>query len=152
MYVIKGLLMLSTMAVCVSAFALRQQPDETEAIRQTLQYYLDGHVTGDPEIMAKAFHPTARLQYIRNGEASVRSLESYLGGMSGSSGRKDRARLSAGGIHRLYAASQDRRRVEDREQDLPRAQEVIEDCSSLGEAGIRWRAPRCQSISQTATS
>jgi hypothetical protein len=83
MYVIKGLLMLSTMAVCVSAFALRQQPDETEAIRQTLQYYLDGHVTGDPEIMAKAFHPTARLQYIRNGEASVRSLESYLGGMSG---------------------------------------------------------------------
>jgi hypothetical protein len=83
MYVIKGLLVLSTMAVCVSAFALRQQPDETEAIRQTLQYYLDGHVTGDPEIMAKAFHPTARLQYIRNGEASVRSLESYLGGMSG---------------------------------------------------------------------
>ncbi|UCC82837.1 MAG: nuclear transport factor 2 family protein [Gemmatimonadota bacterium] len=79
----KGFLVLSTMAFCLSAFALSLQSDETGAIRQTLQYYLDGHATGDPEVMAKAFYPTARLQYIRNGEASIRSLESYLGGMSG---------------------------------------------------------------------
>jgi hypothetical protein len=79
----KRLLVLFTTALCVSAFALRTQADETEAIRQALQYYLDGHATGDPEVMAKAFHPTARLQFIRNGEVSIRSLESYLGGLSG---------------------------------------------------------------------
>jgi len=70
-------------AILLSAFALRPQADETDAIREALQYYLDGHATGDPEVMAKAFHPSARLQYIRNGEVSIRSLDDYLGGMSG---------------------------------------------------------------------
>lgn len=90
----KRLLVLSTMVLCLGAFALRPQADETEAIRQALQYYLDGHATGDAEVMAKAFHPTARLQFVRNGEASVRSLESYLGGMSGepASDESDRER------------------------------------------------------------
>ncbi|UCC72955.1 MAG: nuclear transport factor 2 family protein [Gemmatimonadota bacterium] len=76
-------LVLSTMALCLGASAMRTQPDETAAIRQALQYYLDGHATGDPEVMANAFHPSARLQSIRNGEVSIRSLESYLDGMAG---------------------------------------------------------------------
>jgi hypothetical protein len=90
----KRLLVLLTTVLCVSAFALRTQADETEAIRQALQYYLDGHATGDPEVMANAFHPTARLQFIRNGEVSIRSLESYLGGMAGepASDESDRER------------------------------------------------------------
>jgi hypothetical protein len=88
----KRWLVLFTTVLCVSAFALRTQADETEAIRQALQYYLDGHATGDPEVMANAFHPTARLQFIRNGEVSIRSLESYLGGMAGEPASDETAR------------------------------------------------------------
>jgi hypothetical protein len=76
-------IVLPAAALVLSAFALRPQADETDAIRATLQYYLDGHATGDPEIMARAFHPSARLQFIRNGEVSIRSVDDYLGGMRG---------------------------------------------------------------------
>ncbi|NIN11518.1 MAG: nuclear transport factor 2 family protein [Gemmatimonadales bacterium] len=82
----KSLVLLLTLPLAALVFStstLWQQADETEAIRQAVQYYIDGHATGDPEIMAKAFHPTARLQYMRNDEVTVRSLESYLGGMRG---------------------------------------------------------------------
>jgi hypothetical protein len=70
------------MALAPSAFAGLRQGDEEPAIREALQFYLDGHATGDPEIMAQAFHPSARLQFIRNGEVGIRPLEEYLGGMS----------------------------------------------------------------------
>jgi len=74
---------LPVLALALTAFVRIQQDDETAAIRDALQFYLDGHATGDAEIMAKAFHPSARLQYIRDGEVTIRSLESFLGGMSG---------------------------------------------------------------------
>jgi hypothetical protein len=77
------LLAIPVAGLALSAFAMRPQPDETEAIRQSLQYYLDGHATGDPEVMAQAFHPSARLQFIRDGAVAIRPLESYLGGMRG---------------------------------------------------------------------
>jgi hypothetical protein len=77
------LLALPVAALSLSGFALRPQADETAAIRQALQYYLDGHATGDPDVMARAFHPSARLQFIRDGAVAIRPLESYLGGMRG---------------------------------------------------------------------
>ena len=57
---------LPVLALALTAFVRIQQDDETAAIRDALQFYLDGHATGDAEIMAKAFHPSARLQYIRS--------------------------------------------------------------------------------------
>ena len=77
------LLALPVVALTLSAFVRIQQDDETATIRHALQYYLDGHATGDSEIMAKAFHPSARLQYIRDGQVTLRTLESFLEGMSG---------------------------------------------------------------------
>jgi len=77
------LLSLPVVALILTAFVGLQQDDEGPAIRAALQFYLDGHATGDPEVMAKAFHPSARLQYIRDGEVTLRTLESFLGGMSG---------------------------------------------------------------------
>jgi len=57
---------------------------EIEGIERTLQYYLDGHATGDPAVMSQAFHPSARLQFMIEGEYRTRSLEQYLGGLGGS--------------------------------------------------------------------
>lgn len=57
---------------------------EIEDIERALQYYLDGHATGDATVMAQAFHPSARLQFMIDGEYSTRTLEQYLGGMRGS--------------------------------------------------------------------
>lgn len=57
---------------------------DIEGIQQAVQHYLDGHATGDPAVMARAFHESARLQFIRMGQYSTRSLEAYLGGMGGS--------------------------------------------------------------------
>ena len=79
----KRVLVVSAIVAVFSGCALHAQTDETDAIREALQLYINGQATGDPEVMAEAFHPSARLQFIRNGEASVRSLEDYLGGMSG---------------------------------------------------------------------
>jgi hypothetical protein len=66
----------------IAAFTWHQD-DEEAAIRAAVQFYLDGHATGDAEIMARAFHLSARLQFIRNGQVGIRSLDAYLGGMSG---------------------------------------------------------------------
>ncbi|MGD8726060.1 MAG: nuclear transport factor 2 family protein [Gemmatimonadales bacterium] len=77
------LLLLPAVVLTLSAFVVPRQDDQTAAIREALQYYLDGHATGDPEIMAQAFHPSARLQFIRDGAVGIRPLEEYLHGMSG---------------------------------------------------------------------
>lgn len=65
-----------------AAFSSRSD-DDIRAIRAAVQYYLDGHATGDAEVMARAFHPSARLQFIREGQVSIRSLEDYLSGFTG---------------------------------------------------------------------
>lgn len=56
---------------------------EEAAVRAALQHYLDGHATGKAEVMARAFHPEAHLTWIADGELRTRSLEDYLGGMTG---------------------------------------------------------------------
>jgi hypothetical protein len=65
------------------AFAIQQEGDETEAIRHAVQFYIDGHATGQRQIMEQAFHPSARLQSISNGEVAIRPIEQYLSGMQG---------------------------------------------------------------------
>ena len=57
---------------------------DIEGIQQAVQHYLDGHASGDSAVMTRAFHESARLQFIRDGQYSTRTLESYLGGMGGS--------------------------------------------------------------------
>lgn len=46
--------------------------------REAVERYFEGHVTGDPEVMRRAFHPDARLQFNREGEFGQASLETYL--------------------------------------------------------------------------
>ncbi len=64
------------------AAAARAGSDEA-GVRRALQHYLDGHATGDPAVMSRAFHPEAELKFIRDGAYAMRTLEEYLAGMSG---------------------------------------------------------------------
>ncbi len=61
-----------------------QTSGEEAAVRQALGYYVQGHATGNPEVMARAFHPEAHLTYVVD-DGSVRtiSLADFLGGMTG---------------------------------------------------------------------
>ncbi len=74
-----------TLVLVLGGFSKINSSDpEMEAVLAAAQFYLDGHATGDPTIMSQAFHESARLQFLRNGEYSERSVQAYLGGMGGS--------------------------------------------------------------------
>ena len=70
-------------ALALAAFSLPSDRDETEAIRRAVQYYIDGHATGERPVMEQAFHASARLQSVREGDVRVLPIEQYLGGMRG---------------------------------------------------------------------
>jgi protease I len=59
--------------------ACAADPAELAAIEQAVGYYLEGGQTGDLEILRRAFHPSARLQFVRDGAYQEWSLEEYLG-------------------------------------------------------------------------
>ncbi|HEX8564728.1 MAG TPA: nuclear transport factor 2 family protein [Pyrinomonadaceae bacterium] len=56
---------------------------EKAAARIPLENYLQGHATGNPEFMRKAFHTEGNLIFIREGKYSTRSFTEYINGMSG---------------------------------------------------------------------
>jgi hypothetical protein len=59
--------------------ACAADPAELAAIEEAVGYYLEGGQTGDVELLRKAFHPSARLQFVRDGVYGEWSLEEYLG-------------------------------------------------------------------------
>lgn len=54
---------------------------ELEAVRVPLENYLQGHATGNPEFMKKAFHTEGKLIFIREGKYTTRTFEEYIAGM-----------------------------------------------------------------------
>jgi hypothetical protein len=64
-----------------AAFAAR--PDEDAAVRETLNHYLAGHATGDGAHMRLAFHPTAMLFWVQDGELRQRTSADYIAGFAG---------------------------------------------------------------------
>ena len=40
---------------------------DREQILQTINYYIEGGTSGDPETIAKAFHPSAYMKFTKNG-------------------------------------------------------------------------------------
>jgi len=65
---------------CVPALA--QNPEEA-AVRIPLENYLKGHATGDSAYFKMAFHPEAKLFWIRDGKFTQRTSASYISGASG---------------------------------------------------------------------
>ncbi|MDQ3799876.1 MAG: nuclear transport factor 2 family protein [Acidobacteriota bacterium] len=56
---------------------------EKAAARIPLENYLQGHATGNPEFMRKAFHTEGSMIFIRDGKYSTRTFAEYIAGMSG---------------------------------------------------------------------
>jgi len=52
---------------------------ELAAIEATLADYLEGGRSGDVDRLRRAFHPSARLQFVRDGQYHEWALEEYLG-------------------------------------------------------------------------
>lgn len=46
-------------------------------VRATIESYLNGHATGDPSYMRRAFLPTAHVEGIRDGEFTSWTLDHY---------------------------------------------------------------------------
>ena len=77
------LIALIAIACVVALSPTWAQDKEEEGVRQALNYYLQGHSTGDGEFFKKAFHPEAKLFWIRDGQFTQRTSAEYIAGASG---------------------------------------------------------------------
>ena len=75
---------LGSVGISVLATAALNRPDTEEAgVRACLDLYFRGHATGDGEHFRRAFHPDAKLFFIREGKVTQWTLEEYAGRASG---------------------------------------------------------------------
>lgn len=56
---------------------------EQALARKPLEAYMQGHATGDPAHIRRAFLPTARIEGVRDGKVVSRTLEEFATGFSG---------------------------------------------------------------------
>lgn len=56
-----------------------EDPGELAAIEKTLRLYIDGGRLGDLGQLREAFHPSARLQFVKEGSYQEWTLNQYLG-------------------------------------------------------------------------
>ncbi|MCA1557364.1 MAG: nuclear transport factor 2 family protein [Acidobacteria bacterium] len=73
---------------CVAAFAVwllpaRAESAEEAGVRAAIDNYFRGHATGDGEYFKRAFHPDAKLFWIRDGKLTTRTSAEYIAGASG---------------------------------------------------------------------
>lgn len=73
------ILSLASVAALYPAWA---QNKEEAGVRQALNYYIQGHVTGDGENFRKAFHTEAKLFWIREGQFTQRTSAEFIAGAS----------------------------------------------------------------------
>jgi hypothetical protein len=78
---IRHILTLCAVALCVPTL-LALEPDD-DAVRAPLNHYLQGHATGDPSHMRKAFLPTAHIEGVRDGKFVSWTLDEYCARFSG---------------------------------------------------------------------
>ncbi|NNF57600.1 MAG: nuclear transport factor 2 family protein [Rhodothermaceae bacterium] len=78
----RRLLLLSALLLGFASSA-QAQDQSFEAVLVPLNLYLQSHATGSGEFARQAFHPEAKLFWIRDGAVSQRTAEEYLSGFSG---------------------------------------------------------------------
>jgi hypothetical protein len=82
----KRILILALLVVSTAIYVTwvgHAQNKEEAGVRAALEHYLRGHATGDPENFKKAFHPEAKLFWIRDGQFAQRTSAEYIAGASG---------------------------------------------------------------------
>jgi hypothetical protein len=85
-------LIVISFASAVLLYPAWAQNKEEAGVRQALNYYLQGHATGDGENHKKAFHPEAKLFWIRDGQFTQRTSAEYIAGSSGKPAPDERER------------------------------------------------------------
>jgi hypothetical protein len=83
--------MRTAFAAVAFAFAIAAAPghaqtppsDDEAGVRAALQHYLNGHATGDPEEFRKAFHPEARMTFVRDGKIVITPISEYIARATG---------------------------------------------------------------------
>ena len=66
-----------------SALAQAASADDEAGVRAALQHYLNGHATGNPEEFRQAFHPDARMTFVRDGKVVITPISEYIARASG---------------------------------------------------------------------
>lgn len=61
-------------------------------VRQAIEYYFQGHATGNGEHFKKVFHPSSKLFWIRDGKFAERTSEDYIAGAPGKPAADEAAR------------------------------------------------------------
>jgi hypothetical protein len=69
--------------VLMGAFAAQADEASEAGARKPLELYLKGHATGDGGFWRQAFHPSARIEGMRDGKLVSRTVEEFAGGASG---------------------------------------------------------------------
>ncbi len=72
-----------SISVVTSLPPMRAQSAEEAAVRQALDYYIQGHATGQGEHFRKAFHTDARLFAVRDGKYWQLTSEEYVARAAG---------------------------------------------------------------------
>lgn len=70
-------------AVIIGAVRPVEMSQDEVAVRAAVEHYLQGHATGDGAHMRIAFHPEAKLFFIRDGAFMQRTSADYIAGFSG---------------------------------------------------------------------
>jgi Putative lumazine-binding len=80
-----ALLLLTVVSISVMTALLptRAQNAEEAAVRQALDNYVQGHVTGQGEYFRKVFHPDSKLFAVRDGKYWQLTSEEYITRASG---------------------------------------------------------------------
>lgn len=72
-----------TVAAAVVWWPTSAQDKDEAGVRKAVEYYLQGHATGNGENHKKAFHPEAKLFWIRDGQFTQRTSAEFIAGSSG---------------------------------------------------------------------
>jgi len=66
--------------ILAGSTTLAQTPiaEDVAGVNAALQHYLNGHATGDPEEFRKAFHPDARMTFVRDGKLVITPISEYI--------------------------------------------------------------------------
>ena len=80
-----ALLLVVTIAAAAAVWwpTTSAQDKDEAGVRKAIEYYLQGHATGNGENHRKAFHPEAKLFWIREGKFAQRTSEDYIAGAPG---------------------------------------------------------------------
>ncbi|HJQ71615.1 MAG TPA: nuclear transport factor 2 family protein [Blastocatellia bacterium] len=74
---------LLSMLFMAAVATARAQSSEEAGVREAIGHYFQGHATGVGDHFRKAFHPDAKLFFIRDGKFSTWTLEEYASRASG---------------------------------------------------------------------